>query len=433
MQGIRLALYSTVALLSIACTLTAQVNIPSWTHFRGNHLDGISSESGIPVSWNDSTNIAWKNAIDGKGWSSPIILGDQVWLTTATGAGKEMRALCFNFTSGEIIHNRIIFNPDSLYRIHAINSYATPTGAIEAGRVYLHFGRYGTACLDTESGETIWKRTDMQVEHIQGPASSLLIYEDKLIVHMEGSDIQYITALDKETGETIWKTDRPEELYSPIEYIGKKAYITPIIVDVNGRKLMISNGSAACIAYDPDTGEEVWRIVYGEDSTIAMPTESNGVVYFYVGFETDTAGEKHSKLMAVDPDGQGDIEESNVLWSVETPVLQLLSPLVKDGLLYTIDSRSEMWCLDASDGSALWSEGMKGKFHSSPVYTDQHVYFSSTRGYTYVVKEGRELEIIAENKLDGEIWATPAIAGGAIFIRTNKYLYKIGYPWDMQP
>jgi outer membrane protein assembly factor BamB len=115
---------------------------------------------------------------------------------------------------------------------------------------------------------------------------------------------------------------------------------------------------------------------------------------------------------------------------VETPILQLLSPLVKNGLLYTIDSRSEMWCLDVSDGSTVWSDRMKGKFHSSPVYANGHIYISSTQGYTYVVKEGQEHVLVGENKLEGEIWATPAIAGGAIFIRTNKYLYKIGYPWD---
>lgn len=420
------AFFLGLAISFISSTLSAQ-STPSWTHFRGDHLNAISKEKGIPVDWDDSTNVAWKTAIDGKGWSSPIIFGEQVWLTTATGGGKEMRALCLDFKSGEIIHNRIIFNPDSLNRIHAINSYATPTGAIEEGRVYLHFGRYGTACLDTETGKTLWERKDMIVEHIQGPASSLLIYKDKLIVHMEGSDLQYIVALDKKTGRTLWKTDRPKELYDQLEYIGKKAYITPIIVNADGRDLMISNGSAACIAYDPETGEEVWRIVYGEDSTIAMPTESEGIVYYYVGFETDTAGERISKLMAVDPDGEGEIEETNVVWNIETPILQLLTPLVKDGLLYTIDSRGDMWCLDASDGSAIWSEGMKGKFHASPVYADGHIYFSSTRGYTYVVKEGKELELLSENKLEGEIWATPAITGGAIFIRTNKYLYKIGF------
>jgi outer membrane protein assembly factor BamB len=428
MQRKSLFVLSVLTLFLPFFSLSAQDKTPSWTHFRGSNLNGISPEKGIPVSWNDSTNIAWKTAIDGKGWSSPVILGEQVWLTTATNDNKEMRALCVDFNTGELIHNRILFKPDSLYRIHAINSYATPTPAIEKGRVYIHFGRYGTACLDTESGETLWERSDMQIEHIQGPGSSLLIYRDKLIVHMEGSDIQYIVALDKMSGETIWKTDRPKELYDQLEYIGKKAYITPIIVNVKGRDLMISNGSAACIAYDPETGKEVWRIVYGEDSTIAMPTESEGIIYYYVGFETDSADNKIAKLMAVNPDGAGNIEESNVLWSLETPILQLLSPLVLDGLLYTIDSRGVLLCLDTSDGTTIWSKRLKGKFHSSPLYADGHIYFNSTRGYTYVIESGKELHMVSENRLDGEIWATPAITGGAILMRTSKYLYKITNP-----
>ncbi|MDX2431934.1 MAG: PQQ-binding-like beta-propeller repeat protein [Bacteroides sp.] len=432
MQRGRLRSFSLITFLTLSFSLSAQKATPSWTHFRGNHLDGISEEKGLPLSWDDSTNIAWKTAIDGKGWSSPVVLGEQVWLTTATSAGKEMRAVCLDFKTGEIIHNLIMFNPDSLNRIHAINSYATPTSAIEIGFVYVHFGRYGTACLNTNTGETVWERKDMQVEHIQGPASSLLIYKDKLIVHMEGSDIQYIVALDKKTGKTIWKTERPKELYDHLEYIGKKTYITPIIVETNGRYLLISNGSAACIAYDPESGKEVWRIVYGEDSTIAMPTEENGIIYYYTGLETDSSGERRTLLLAVDPNGEGDIQKTNILWSVETPILQLLSPLVKDGLLYTVDSRGDFLCLDTSDGTTLWSEGMKGKFHSSPVYCNGNLYFSSTRGYTYVLEAGREKTKFTENKLEGEIWATPAIAGGAILIRTSKYLYKIAYPWEKQ-
>ncbi len=397
----------------------------SWTHFRGNDLNGISTETGVPVNWNDSTNIAWKTAIEGKGWSSPVVLGNQVWITTATDDGREMRAICADTETGAIIYNILLFNPDTLYRKHSINTYATPTPAIEKGRVYMHFGRYGTACLDARNGAILWERTDMQVEHIQGPGSSLLIYKDMLIVHMEGSDIQYIAALNKHTGETIWKTERPKELYDRLEYIGKKAYITPIIVTVNGRDLMISNGSAACIAYDAETGREVWRIVHGEDSTIAMPTESNGIVYFYVGFETDKEGEKKAELLAVDPSGEGDVEQTHVLWRVNSPILQLLSPVVIDNLLYTIDSESMMYCLDARTGETVWSEKMKGKFHSSPVYADGHVYFSSTKGTTYVMKAGNKMEQVAENSLDGEIWATPAIAGKAIYMRTSKYLYKI--------
>ena len=416
------------ALSLFACTSSVPDHIPSWTHFRGNELNGISSEEKLPITWNDSTNIAWKTAFEGKGWSSPVVYGEQVWFTTATGEGKEMRAVCLDFKTGKIEHDRVIFRPDTLYRKHSINTYATPTPAIEEGYVYVHFGRYGTACLDTRTGATVWARSDMQCEHIQGPGSSLLIYKNKLIVHMEGSDIQYIVALDKRSGETIWRTERPKELYDRLEYIGKKAYTTPIVVRVNGRDLLISNGSAACIAYDPETGEEVWRIVQGEDSTIAMPTESQGIIYFYTSFVTDDSGEQHAELLAVDPDGSGDIGDTNVIWRIRTPILQLPSPVVWEGLLYTVDSQGVLHCLDAATGKSVWSKKMPGKFHSSPLIADSHLYVSSTRGITYVLKTGTEPVIVAENRLDGEIWATPAMTGGAIIIRTSKFLYKIMMP-----
>ncbi len=413
-------------LLAFQGCIRPQQTIPQWTHFRGSSLDGISAEKGLPVSWNDSIGILWKTEIGGKGWSSPVVLGNQAWLTTATGGGKELRAVCVDFQTGEILHDRVLFNPDSLFRIHAINSYATPTSAIEEGFVYVHFGRYGTACLDSGTGETVWVRTDMQCEHIQGPGSSLLLYKDKLIVHMEGSDIQYIVALNKRTGKTIWRTDRPKELYDPMDYIGKKAYITPIIIHVNGKDLMISNGSAACIAYDPVTGKEVWRIVQGDDSTIAMPVESNGIVYFFTSFVTDENGEKYAELLAVDPDGQGDIGTTNILWRQKAPILQLLTPVIRDGLLYTVDSKGLLSCMDAQTGDTVWSKKLKGKYHSSPVYAGGYIYINSTKGKTLVLKAGPELEIVSENTLEGEIWATPAFTGGAILMRTSKFLYKIG-------
>lgn len=410
---------------SVFLPLSAQENIPKWTHFRGSDLNGISSETGLPLSWNDSMNVVWKTAIEGRGWSSPVVYGEQVWLTTATIDGEELRALCVDFISGDILHNQVLFNPDTIYRKHAVNSYATPTPAIEAGFAYVHFGRYGTACLDTKTGNKIWERTDLQCEHIQGPGSSLLIYKDKLIVHMEGSDIQYIVALDKNSGETIWRTERPKAIYDKLGYIGKKAYITPIIVNVKGRDLMISNGAAVCIAYDPENGKEVWRIIQGEDSTISMPVESNGLVYFYTGYVTDAEGDKYAELLAVDPDGEGDIGNSNIEWRVKSPVLQLQSPVVVNGLLYTVDSKALLSCLDAGSGETIWTKQLKGKFHSSPVYADGHVYINSTRGDTYVFKAGIKLELVAENKLDGEIWTSPAVTGGAILMRTSKSLYKI--------
>jgi outer membrane protein assembly factor BamB len=413
-----------ITLLSFTWSCQSGYRGGEWTHFRGNKLDGISHDKSAPVSWTETENIAWKSPMKGRGWSSPVVYDGQVWYTDATRDGKQMFAICSDFNTGENLFNVKVFQPDTLYRKHSINSWATPTPCIEKHFVYVHFGRYGTACLSTETGEIIWSRTDLQCEHVQGPASSPIIYKDMLILHMEGSDIHYIVALDKRTGETVWRVDRPAEIMDKLEWIGKKAYITPIIMKVAGKDLLISNGAAVCIAYDPETGKEIWRIVQGEDSTISMPTEENGIVYFYTGF-VSSGDDKYAELLAVDPDGEGDIAASNILWRVKSPILQLLTPLVKEGLLYTIDSEGMLLCLDAKTGETIWSEKLKGKFNSSPVYIAGHIYFSSIQGETLVIREGRKLEIVARNNLDGEIWATPAVVDEAILMRTSKYLYKI--------
>jgi outer membrane protein assembly factor BamB len=422
-HGLSIMICTGLAILMFSCQ--SGPGTGDWTHFRGSNLDGIAHDRNAPISWSDTMNIEWKAPMEGRGWSSPVVFGNQVWYTTATLDGREMYAVCTDLKTGRKLFNVAVFRPDTVYRKHAINSYATPTPCIEKDHVYVHFGRYGTACLSTVTGEIIWSRKDLQCEHVQGPGSSPVLYHDKLILHMEGSDVQYIVALDKSTGETLWRTDRPAECYEPLEWIGKKAYITPLIMKVNGRDLLISNGAAVCIAYDPETGQEVWRIVQGEDSTIAMPAEEDGIVFFYTSFVTPPGGDPYAELLAVDPDGKGDITATHILWRVRFPVLQLLSPLVKDGLLYTVDSEGTMSCIDTRDGKTVWSEKLHGKYHSSPIWVDGHIYFSSTRGETLVIREGRELEVLARNHLEGEIWATPAVADGAILMRTSKYLYKI--------
>lgn len=396
-----------------------------WTHFRGSELKGISHEKGFPTTWNDSTNIAWKIEDPGQGWSSPVVFGSQVWYTTARRETREMRAICVDLDSGKKLHDLLIFQPEKLYRIHAVNSYATPTPAIEEGYVYLHFGRYGTACLNSATGETVWKRTDLQCEHIQGPGSSLFLYRDKLIVHLEGTDVQHILALDKSNGETLWTAERPRDLYEQMDDIGKKAYVTPIVINVKGQELLISNGSRVCMAIDPETGKEIWRIIQGDDSTISMPLEGDGLVYFYTSFVTGDDGRKYAELFAVNPEGHGDIGETNIRWRMKAPILQLSTPVYVEGKLYTVDAQGELFCLDGLDGEVLWSEKLKGKFHSSPLYADGLLYISSTKGETLVYRTGSGPELVARNTLEGEIWATPALTGGAILLRTSKYLYKI--------
>jgi outer membrane protein assembly factor BamB len=397
----------------------------TWTHFRGDKLDGISSATSVPVHWNDSTNIRWKAAVEGKGWSSPVVYGDQVWITTARPGGKEMKAVCLDLASGKEVFDVQLFSPDSVQKKHAVNTYGTPTCAIEKGFVYVTFGTYGTACVSTDNGETVWKRTDLNCDHVQGAGSSLLIYKNLLIVHCEGSDVQYIVALDKSTGRTVWRTDRPKDIYDRLSWIGKKAYVTPIIINVRGKDLLISNGSAVCIAYDPGTGQEIWRFVQGTDSTISMPFAENGKVFFYTSFVHPPEGKDYCELIALNPEGKGEIEGTDILWRRKSPVLQLLTPLIMDGLIYTVDSENNLLCLDAATGEAVYSRKMKNKFNSSPVYAAGYIFFTSVKGETLVIKPGRELVTVAENMLPGEVFATPAVVGNSILLRTDKFLYRI--------
>lgn len=398
----------------------------NWTHFRGNKLDGISNVKNCPVKWSTDSAIIWKTAIHGRGWSSPVVYEDQVWMTTATEDGKEMYAVCVDLGTGEMLHDIDVFQPDSVQGKHDINSYATPTPCIEQHFVYVHFGHYGTACLDTRDGSVVWKRDDLSCVHVQGPGSSPILYGNLLILHLEGTEKQYITALNKTDGTTVWETSRPKEVYDMLEPIGKKAYITPLIIDVKGRKMMISNGSAACMAYDPDTGKEIWRIIRGEDSTIAMPFAEDGLVFFHTGFVTGPDKERFAELMAVDPEGTGDIAASNTVWKMETPILQLSTPVVNNGYIYTIDTKSILMCIESKTGKVIKSQRLKGRYNASPILAAGKIYVSSTRGETLVFEEGPEFEMLAENRLEGEIWASPAAVGRSLLIRTSKFLYRIG-------
>ncbi len=398
----------------------------NWTHFRGSNLNGISNDTLVPVLWNDSTNILWKTDIRGRGWSSPIVYGNQVWLTTATIDGKEMSGICLDFKTGKQVYDILLFKQDSIYKKHSVNTYATPTPCIEQGFVYLNFGSSGTACVNTDNGQIIWKRDDLKCDHMQGTGSSPMLYKDLLILHYEGTDHQFIVALNKKNGETVWRTERPQEYYERLAPVGKKAYTTPIVVNVNGKDLLISNGAAVCVAYEAMTGKEVWRVVQGEDSTIAMPIAEDGMVFFYTSFVTPKDSEKYAELLAVDPRGSGDVTASKIKWRVKTPILQLLSPLIKDGIIYTVDSRNNLIAIDAKTGETLYTKRLKNKYNASPVYAGGRVYITSVKGETLVLRGGRTLEIVAENKLPGDLFATPAIAQNSILIRNESALYRVG-------
>jgi outer membrane protein assembly factor BamB len=386
----------------------------NWTHFRGSNLNGISVTENIPLKW-DGSNIKWKTQIHDNGYSSPVIYDNQVWVTTAKPDGKELYAVCINYQTGEIIYDIKVFTPDEVEGKHSLNTYASPTPCIEKGFVYVHYGNMGTACINTSNGSIVWKRTDFKCKHVQGPASSPIIYKNLLILHFEGTDVRYIVAVDKSNGKLIWRSDRPAEPYEPITEIGRKAYITPLLINVKGRDMLISNGSAVCISYDPNTGKEIWRVVNGAESTIAMPFTEKGIVYWYAGY-----------MVAVD--GTGDITGTNVLWKKRDELSrnQCLTPVIKDGLIYTVNTRNIIMCIDASTGEEVWSTHVTSNYDASPIYANGNIWFFSVKGEVLAIKAAREYEVVAHNQMDSGIWATPAFVRNSVILRTQKYLYRIG-------
>ena len=410
-------------ILLIGISLQGQEN---WTHFRGSQLDGHSISTKAPVSWSETDQIKWKTEIRGVAWSSPVVFDNQVWTSSATEDGKELFAVCTDFNSGEILKELMLFKPDSVQHIHPTNSYATSTPCIEDGYVYVHFGTYGTACVDTRSFEILWTRTDLNCEHMQGAASSPILYKNLLILHIEGTDFQYLIALDKHTGKTIWKTERPREVYLKAEPIFRKAYCTPIVVEINGKDQLISNGAQLCIAYEPETGKEIWQVFYGDDSTVSMPLSYGGMVYVNSGWMFPEGGTFYCRLLAVDPTGTGDVTKTHVPWECIEDVPQISTPVIVDSLIYMVHERGDLTCLNARDGKVIWKTKLKDQFNASALYASGNIYLFSVKGNTYVIKPGLTFQLVSENHLDGALKATPAIVRDNVIVRTDKFLYRIG-------
>jgi len=390
----------------------------NWPDFRGPTCNGRSDSVGLPIEWSETQNIKWKTPIHDLGWSSPVVWGDQIWLTTADKEGHQMYAVCVSFETGRIIYDVKVFEEKEPQKINRRNSYATPSPVVEPGRVYAHFGTFGTACLDTKTGKILWQRRDLNCEHMQGPASSPVLFGDLVILHLEGTDVQFIAALKKATGETVWRIERPKEWYSTVEPIARKAYSTPIVIEVGGRPQLISSGSQGCHAYDPCTGGEFWRIWYGDDSTISRPIANKELVFVNTGLI-------HPKLWAVRPDGRGDVSNSGVVWKIEKNIPAESSPVIVDDLIYIVDDKGTASCIEAKTGKIIWQEQSEGEYGASLVYGDGRVYFFNKEGKTTVIKQGRTFKIVATNQLGDGFMASPAIVGKSLILRSKTHLYRI--------
>lgn len=416
---------SSLLIFWISMLLSHISQAQNWTHFRGTNMDGRAQVETAPLHWNDSLNVVWKIPVKGLGYSSPVVYGNQIWLTSAAKDGKEFYVFCFDLETGKLLNEQTIFTAEEPQRIHSTNSYATPTPCIEEGRVYVHFGTFGTACIDTENFQVLWKRSDMPCDHMQGPASSLILHGDKMIVHLEGTKDPYIAALNKNTGETIWKSVRPAEIYDPLEPVYRKSYQTPIVIDVDGRELLISNAAYLCFAHDVNTGEVVWTIEYGYDSTVSQPLYDNGLVYVNSGWIFEDNVPFFTRQFAIDPSGTGDVTKSHVKWMFEEEVPQIPTPVIVEGRMYMVHDRGMLTCIDAKTAAVLWKHELKGNFNSSPIYAGGNIYFINVKGECSIIKPGNSFQLVAVNEISGTVKAVPVFVDGKMILRTDKNLLLI--------
>jgi hypothetical protein len=390
----------------------------NWPQFRGPSGDGHSDSTGLPLSWSETENVAWKTPIHDRGWSSPVVWQDQIWLTTATADGHQMFAVCVDRQSGKIVHDLKIFDTEKPDHIAAVASYASPTPVIEAGRVYLHYGSYGTACVDTTSGSVLWTRRDLKCDHHEGPGSSPILFGNLLIFHVDGRDVQYVIALDKATGTTVWKTDRSVD-FSPFDPNIRKAFCTPIVIETGAGQQLISPGAKGMMAYNPTTGAELWRTRYNGWSLTPRPVFGHGLVYFINDYEKP-------ELVAIRPEGQGELAEGNVAWKITKGMPSRPSPLLIGDLLFIVNSDGIASCVDAKTGETIWKNRVSGNFSASPIFADGRIYLCDEGSMTTVIEPAREYKVLSINKLAGEeMFASPAVAGSALFLRSATHLYRI--------
>ena len=390
----------------------------TWPQLRGPAGDGHTDAKGLPLTWDAEQNVVWKTPIHDRGWSSPVIWHEQIWLTTSTADGRKLYAVCIDRKTGQIVHDLHVFDVENPESIAAMNSYASPTSVVEAGRVYVHYGTYGTACIDTSSGKILWTRRDLNCDHHEGAGSSPMLVDNLLVFHVDGRDVQYVVALDKTTGKTVWKTDRSVN-FTGVPRDLRKCYATPIVIESGGQRQLISVGPRATMGYEIATGRERWKVTYGGWSIAPRQVFGHGMVFMINDY-------LRPELWAVRPDGEGDVTASHIAWKHNKTMPSRPSPLLVDDLLFLINSDGVATCLEAKTGEVVWQKRIGGKFSASPIYAAGRIYLFDESSVTTVIEAGREFKKLAVNKLsDKQLMASPAAVGNSLFVRTATHIYRI--------
>lgn len=407
-----------VSLTYTALTATAA----DWTEFRGPTGQGHFEGTNLPTTWSETENVTWKAAIAGQGWSSPVVGSGRIYLTTAVpddeeGTAQSLRVICLMADTGAEAWNVAAFHQDGgpNAKVHKKNSHASPTAILEGDRLYVHFGPHGTACLSTD-GEVLWKNNGLTYSPVHGNGGSPAIAGEILVICCDGGDKRFVAGLDKQTGLEVWRRERE------LEPSRGFSFCTPTIIEAAGRLQAICPGSGGVWAYDPQTGEQLWRVAYGEGySVVPRPVTGHGLVYVCSGFGD-------GRLFAIDPTGSGDVTESHVKWEVKKGVPKSPSVLLVGNEIYMVDDGGVATCLDALTGETHWQARLTGGFSASPTLAGGRIYFQNETGQTTVIEPGTEYREVAKNQIgDGTLrtFASYAFVDNAILLRSESHLYRI--------
>jgi outer membrane protein assembly factor BamB len=373
--------------------------IGDWPQFRGPTSDGHVRLDHVPIDWSDKTNIAWRAPIAGLGWSSPVVVDSRIYLTTAVprGSGLSLVAIAIDANTGKPIWEREVRAVDSIPSIHAKNSHASPTPIVDDGSVFVHFGTLGTARLACEDGSIQWLCTELIYPPVHGSGGSPILHNGRLAIVCDGSQDPFVVALDARTGKIAWKT--PRGVSARISH----SFVTPSVAQVDGKTLMLAPGPEHFAAYDLADGSEVFRVMAPGWSVVPQPIV----------------------LMAVRLGGEGDVTGTHVVWRRNRSAPSTPTPVLVDGLLYTVSDKGIAACLDAKTGVQHWMERLGGNYSASPVYADGRILFLSEEGVARWVRAGKEYELVQMNELSGRTFATPAFDGTGMYLRTDTELLKI--------
>lgn len=409
-------LFLALALISVSALAE------NWPYWRGPSRQGISKETGLPTQWSGDSNVVWKAEIPGEAWSSPIIHGDQIFVTTTTDSGVNCHILRINQVTGRVDWNKKVFEQTPL-RKEQRNSYATPTPATDGERVFAVFGDGSVVAVSATNGDILWEHRGVKFYSQHGLGASPILHGDLLIMPFDASstgenkrvgwqipwDQSYLLAFDKKTGEIRWKAMRGQS---------RIAHVSPNIMHHEGRDILISGAGDVVQGFSLQDGKRLWSFYSQGEGVVPSIVIGDGVIFSVSGFEKPA-------IRAIRPPKK-EGEEPELVWEQKKSVPMIPSLVLSEKHLFGITEGGVAICLNAADGEIVWQERIGGNHSASPVLAENHIYFTSEEGETTVIEAGPVFKVLARSALKEKVQASMAVSGKQILLRTAKHLYCLG-------